>query len=251
MRARFVTCVLAGAVLLASAPGHAQDAQAILNKVASAYKNAKTYQAQASINQTIQVGNQQQRQSGTIITKYKAPNKLVTIVQGMQQNLHIYSDGKTLYIYSPKENQYMKGAAPASFAQQQGIGAVGGGDPTQIGLQLQSMFGTGAKKLPDRKVGGKPAFVIQSSKSGSSPDGQGTFQMTATALIDKASYLLKQLTLNGTRTSGTQKVVQNVTIVFASQQINPNLPDSAFVFKPPAGAKELQRQGAPGAPSPR
>lgn len=247
MRTRLFACILAGAVLLASAPGHAQDVQTILNKVAAVYKNAKSYQAQASISQTMKMGNQQRKQSATISTKYKAPNKVATIIQG-SQSLQVYSDGKTMYIYFPTEKAYQKMPAPASLVQPGGMGAVSGGDPSQMGAQLQAMFGKNAKKLPDKSVGGKPAFVIRSSQSGKSPDGKASFQTTVTAFIDKATYMLRQLVLNSTHSQGGQKMMQTITISFASQRINPNLPDSVFTFKPPAGAKERQVQSAPGAP---
>ncbi|MEJ5250498.1 MAG: outer membrane lipoprotein carrier protein LolA [Chthonomonadetes bacterium] len=251
MRTRFFAGVLAGAVLLASAPGYAQDVQSILSKVTAAYRSAKSYQAQVSITETRQMGGQQQKQSTTLTTKYKAPNKMVTIVQG-RESMQVYSDGKTMYIYLPKEKQYMKAPAPASLAQQGGVGAAGAGDPSQIGAQLQTMFATGAKKLADQTVGGKPMFVLQSSRSGQSQDGKISFKMTATAFIDKASYLLRQLTLSSVQSQGTQNLTQTITISFASQQINPNLPDSVFVFKPPAGAKEQQMPASPsGPPAPR
>lgn len=245
MKTRLFACVLAGALLLASARGHAQDVPTILNKVVAVYKNAKSYQAQASISQSMKMGSQQRKQSTTISTKYKAPNKVATIIQG-PQSLQVYSDGKTMYVYSPTEKEYMKMPAPTSLAQPGGMGAVSGGDPSQMGAQLQAIFGKNAKKLPDKSVGGKPAFVIQSSQSGKSPDGKASFQMTVTAFIDKATYMLRQLVLNSTQSQGEQKMVQTITISFASQQINPSLPDSVFAFKPPAGAKERQMQSAPG-----
>ncbi|MGQ9488680.1 MAG: LolA family protein [Armatimonadota bacterium] len=245
MRTRFFAGVLAGAILLAGTTAHAQDVQTILNKVTAAYKNAKSYQAQVSISQTMKMGSQQRKLSTTISTKYKAPNKVATIIQG-PQSLQVYSDGKTMYVYSPTEKEYMKMPAPASLAQLGGMGAIGGGAPSDLGAQLQTIFGANAKKLPDRNVGGKPAFVIQTSQSGKSPDGKASFRMTtATVLIDKATYILRQLVLNSTQSQGEQKMEQTVTISFTSQQINPNLPDSVFTFKPPAGAKERQMQGTP------
>lgn len=247
MRTRFFTGVLAGAILLAGTTGYAQDVQTILNKVTTAYKNVKSYQAQASISQTMKRGNQQSQQSITFSTKYKAPNKVATVIQG-DQSLQVYSDGKTLYVYLPKKKEYTKMPAPASLAQPGGMGAIGSGDPSQLGTQLQAIFSTNAKKLPDRNVGGKPAFVIQASQSGKSPDGKAIFQMTATAFIDKATHMLRQLVLNSTQSKGTQKIAQTTTIRFTSQKINPNLPDTVFTFRPPAGAKERQMQSAPGAP---
>lgn len=249
MRAKFFTCLLVASVVFASLPGSAQDIQTILSKVTAAYKNAKSYQAQASLTETRQMGGQQQKRTSTISTKYKAPNKMVTIVQG-SDNLQMYSDGKTMYIYSPKDKEYMKMPAPASFAQMAGMSGVGSGDPSQIGAQLQAMFASGGKKLPDRNVGGKPVFVLQSTRSGQSQDGKSSFNMTATAFIDKATYMLRRLTIEATQSQGTQKVAQTINITFASQQINPNLPDSVFAFKPPAGAKERQMQAPPGAPAP-
>ncbi|MCS6948895.1 MAG: DUF2092 domain-containing protein [Armatimonadota bacterium] len=250
MKNRFCPWLVAGAVLLSAMPSHAQDVQAILTRVAEAYRNAKSYQAQATLTQTRQGGGQQQRRSSTISTKYKAPNKVVTILQG-NETMQVYSDGKTMYIYSPKEKQYMKMPAPASLAQMPGMSGVGSGDPTQIGAQLQAIFANG-KKLADRNVGGKPAFVLQSTQSQQSQDGKTSFQLTATAFIDKATYLLRQLSIQATRSQGAQKVVETITVNFASQQINPNLPDSVFAFKPPAGAKEVTPPQPSGAtPAPR
>ena len=249
MRTKLFTCALVLSVWLASLPASAQDVQTILSKVAAAYKNAKSYQAQASVTETRQIGGQQQKRSSTISTKYKAPNKVVTIVEG-SDSMRMYSDGKTMYIYSPKDKEYMKMPAPTSFAQPGGMSGVASGDPSQIGAQLQAIFGQGAKKLPDRSVGGKPVFVLQSTRSGQSQDGQSSFSMTSTALIDKATYMLRQLTLEAVQNQGAQKAKQTISVTFASQQINPQLPDSIFVFTPPAGAKERQMP-APGGPAPK
>jgi outer membrane lipoprotein-sorting protein len=171
MRTKFFTCLLAAGVLLASLPGSAQDVQTILSKVAAVYKNAKSYEAQASLTETRQIGGQQQKRTSTISTKYKAPNKLATIIQG-SDSMQVYSDGKTMYLYSPKNKQYMKMPAPVSFAQQPGMSGIGSGDPSQIGAQLQAIFGMDGKKLADRNVGGNPVFVLQSSRSGQSPGWQ-------------------------------------------------------------------------------
>ncbi len=250
MRTSFFVSLLAGVMLLAGAPGYAQDVQTILNRVAAAYKNAKSYQAQTTITETRQVGGQQQKRSSTISTRFKAPNKVVTIVQG-SDNLHVYSDGKTMYIYSPKEKQYMKMPAPASMAQP-GASPVGAGDPSQIGAQLQMIFGADAKKLSDRNVDGRPMHVLQSTRTEQSEDGKSGFKVTATAYVDKATFMLRQLTLDATQSQGTQKMTQTIVVSFASQQINPNLPDSVFVFKPPAGATERQMPAPPsGPPAPR
>lgn len=248
MRSKFLVCLLAAGVLMAGAASYAQDVQTVLKKVAAAYKNAKSYQAQAVVTETRQMGGQQQKRSSTIHTKFKAPNKMVTVVQG-SDNLQIYSDGKTMYIYSPKDKQYMKMPAPTSLAQG-ATNPMAAGDPSQIGAQLQMMFGADAKKLPDRSLGGRPMLVIQSNRSGQSQDGKSKFAMTATAFIDKATYMLRQLVLDATQTQGNQKMVQKITVSFASQQINPNLPDSLFVFKPPAGAT-LRQMPTPGPSAPR
>lgn len=249
MRTRVSSWLAAGTLLLMSLPGSAQDVQAILTRVTQTYQNAKSYQAQATLTQTRQGGGQQQRRSSTITTRYKAPNKVATVVQG-SDTMQIYSDGKTMYLYSPKDKQYMKMPAPASLAQMAGVSGIGSGDPSQIGAQLRSIFSNG-KKLADRNVGGKPVFVLQSTQSQQSQDGKTSLQLVATALIDKASYLLHQLTIQATRSQGTQKIVETITVTFASQQVNPNLSDSVFAFKPPAGAKEVtppQPSGAPPAP---
>jgi outer membrane lipoprotein-sorting protein len=238
MRLQGIACLLAGSMLMVGLPSAAQDVSTILSKVADAYKNAKSYQAQVTMTQVLQVGSQKQQLTSTMTTKYKAPNKMVTLIQG-NQSLQVYSDGKTMYVYSPKEREYIKMPAPASLAQAGGAG-VGTGDPSQIGTQLQMLFSQNAKKLADRKVGGKLVFVIQSTQSDKAQDGQSSSQMTATAFIDKATYLVRQIVISDSRSRGNQKMSQQITITFASQQINPVLPDSAFVFKPPAGAKERQ-----------
>jgi outer membrane lipoprotein-sorting protein len=75
--------------------------------------------------------------------------------------------------------------------------------------------------------------------------------MTATALIDKATHLVRQIIITGTRSMGSEKISQNITITFASQQINPSLPDSVFAFRPPAGAKERKPPGPGGTTPPR
>lgn len=249
MRTRFTPWLVAGAMLLASIPSHAQDAKTILEKVAATYKNARSYQAQMTMTQSIQMGGRKQQSTATVTTKFKAPNKVATIMTGGADTMQVYSDGKTMYIYWPKSKEYMKHPAPASFAQ---MGSqMASGDPSSIGMQVQALLSANTKKLADRNVGGKPAFVIQSTQSGQSPDGKGSFKMTITAFIDKASYMVRQIVLEASQSTGNQTTKNNATITFVSQQINPNLPDSVFAFKPPAGAKERAMQPPPGAPARR
>lgn len=239
MKSKFLASLFAAGLLFASLPALCQDVETILQRVTNTYQGLKSYQAQTTIVETRQAGGQRQSRSTTVTTRYKAPNKVVTVVQGAE-SVHIYSDGKNMYLYSPKDKEYVKMPAPASLAQTAGMSGLAVGDPAQIGNQLRSIFGNAGKKLADRTIGGKPAFVLQAVQSPQSPNGAGEPRLTATALIDKATYMVRQLSLEIARGQGNQRVQQSIIITFNSQQINPSLSDSIFVFRPPAGAKERQ-----------
>lgn len=251
MKAKLLASLFASGLLLVSLPAFCQDVETILQRVTNTYQGLKSYQAQTTIVETRETGGQQQRRSTTVTTRYKAPNKVVTVVQGAE-SLHIYSDGKNMHIYSPKDKEYVKMPAPASLAQTAGMSGLAVGDPAQIGTQLRTIFGNAGKKLADRTVGGKPAFVLQAVQSPQSPNEAGGPRLTATALIDKATYMVRQLSLEIAQGQGNQRVRQSIVITFNSQQINPSLSDSIFVFRPPAGAKERQMPPpqSGGAPAP-
>lgn len=254
MKTWLVACVVAASFLVGSLPGSAQNVQEILDKVEQAYANAKSFQMQATVEISRQQGQQTQRQTVTVSNRFKAPNKMVLIAKG-DEDTQIYSDGKTLYIYSPKRKEYIKQAAPVSLDQ--GLGMPGAGSPKQLSTQLKMMFSANAKLLKESQVAGRPVLVLQAAQSGPMPgqqpgQQQGSFSQTVTASIDKANYTLRRLVMTVTASQGGQKFTQNITMNIQSQQINPSIPDSAFVFKPPAGAQEKTMPMPPGgAPTPR
>ena len=62
--------------------------------------------------------------------------------------------------------------------------------------------------------------------------------------IDKRSGRMKQVMLNGSQTGPDGKSMSmNMTMVVKREVLNQPIPNSAFVFTPPPGAREVQGDG--------
>ncbi len=248
---------LLSALVLAGTPhaAHAQNPQEILKKLVAVYKGATTFQGTV----TTQISGVQQGKAVSVTQsqsiKYKTPNKMrMEVTQSASGQLAAQmqkagkqvavSDGKTAILYSSGPNQYMK----IPSRPQQSLVEL-------MRLQLPPTV-PGATLEHDATVNGRAAFVIKITPR-LSPDiakltpeqrkqAEAQFKQTKPTLlmIDKQNYHLLKIE----RVVGTTKSVTTYT-----HTLNGAIPDSAFVFAIPAGAKEMKappQQPMGGAPMP-
>jgi len=236
-------------VLCLPGMAHAGDtqAQAVLKKMQTLYQTAKTYKCTTKNTRS---GKGPDGKAMSLTTtqeiRYKSPNLIwvkmsysggtgaATQANGTSQTLTC--DGKTITQYLSKPNQYAKQPAPPTLQR-----------PGPLGMNFDSLAGA-AKMLPASNVAGHAAFVIQAEQTMQVPGAPGQPPQSRMVkfhlLVDKSTYYLLRVTgPNGENPSD-----------YTDQVVNGTLPDSAFAFVPPAGAKLYTPQarpapGAPGAPA--
>ena len=175
---------------------------------------------------------------------FKRPNKFVTSDPASR----VSSDGKTVYTHAAGPNRYVKTAMSDQVLQglvasKMGVGVMG----LLLGADYAPALSS-IKLLKDAKVNGKAVYVLSLKLKkgvGCPPDVDAT-QKLWIGKNDLAIYKNELVTkVKPKPTEGHQgelpKTIQTA-IVGRLTRFEPNakLPDSAFRFKPPAGAKPFE-----------
>ena len=222
-----VLAVVTGAV--APVTAQAQAATDIYKRMTDVYSYAKSYQG--TINR-IEKGKTPNGKSGsqtlTVKISFKAPNKYVveskkSINLGGQSESSlqvVVADSKGLFVCSPDKKEYQHGPV-----QNENL-------LSRFFAQLNPM--NGFLLLPEATVNGRPAFVLKPNLP-----AKGTPEQLANAkklkiviAIDKQNYQLLRLTIESPNGYLTETV--------SGQTVNGAIPDSLFVWTPPAGYKEIK-----------
>jgi outer membrane lipoprotein-sorting protein len=247
---------LAVAIASASLPAvAAPDGKQILKKMEAAMTrmlaNGKSYQATIAMSTKLPESMQGQVPAGMQDMKIHMriiPGKKarVEVAGGMpQMSTTMVDDGTNLWIYMAAMNSYMKQAS--QIAQVGGGMALRGVPMMGLTTQLQGMKAV-VKGI--RTIHGKPAYVVVVTSTKSGP----MKIKRAELVVDKATNWLRQfsvsMSMGGHGAGKSQDIVSSGVI--QDEQFDVAIPDSAFVFTPPEGAKEMQTPvgmgGAPVAP---
>ena len=257
-RAAAVGGLLALTLLSLSAPfadakGPGNDPAGIITRMEDVYKNAKSYQGTISMKQSGKTPDGKPfSMSESRQVRFKAPNQIFdqqqvsgtgAAVKISNRSQTWVGDGKSLYVYVPAQKMYAKRAAPPTIALTQILARYLPHAP-QFSLTMAAAA----------KVNGRDALVISAKpKVPASFPASITKEQKAQILerikkqrptqiyIDKQNYQLLRLV------GGPQDRTDEIT--FVSQQFNGAVPESAFTFHPPAGAK-LFVPPAPGSARP-
>jgi outer membrane lipoprotein carrier protein len=128
----------------------------------------------------------------------------------------IVSDGTSLWVYTPELNQVNRGSAPKALAGPAGSFLAGLG-------RLRDEFNVRFMN-PANKTDASGRFVLDLTPKSPTP------LLTRLVLaVDPKDYIVRQAVLY-------DQLENTVTMTFNKVVINPGLPDSQFVFTPPAGA---------------
>lgn len=214
------------------------QADDVLNKLNATYNSARSYEGDVVIYQT---GKDPKGKALSVTTtehiRFKSPNKFSIQLSmkgtgaaadtAAKMGRSYFSDGHITYVYSPAQKQYMKQITrPVTNLAQ------------LMQLPKTNMPGAKTSLAAPTTVQGRSAFDVRIG-----PDFKGAPNMTpqqkasmmATMkpidfLVDRQNYhLLKMIRTTGPST---------MTVEYGRQTFNGNIPDSAFTFHPPAGAKE-------------
>lgn len=224
---------------LAPVTARAQAASDVYKKMSDVYAHAKTYQGTVvRIEKGKMPDGKPASQTLTIKINFKSPNKYVVEnkkavnMGGKSQTTDQFmvTDGKGLYMYSPDKKVYQRG-------------------PVQIDNLLTRFFGllnpvNGFLMLPESAVNGRAVFVLKPNlpTKGTPEQLANAKKVKVAIMIDKKNFQFVRLSIQ----SASGSLVQTAT----GQTVNGTIPDSLFVWSPPAGYKEIvapttQPGGAP------
>ena len=199
--------------LLAGAPAAAQSLDDVVNGVEATYGKIQDLQAEftqaahnKSLGQDIKAeGTVSLKKGGKMRWDYKSPSP--------QQ---IVSDGTWLWVYTPELNQVNKGSAPKALAGPAGSFLAGLG---RLRDEFSVRFLNPASKLD---AAGRPLLDL-------TPKAPTPLLTRLVLAVDPKDYIVRQAVLY-------DQLQNTVTMTFNKVAINATLPDSLFVFTPPAGA---------------
>jgi outer membrane lipoprotein carrier protein len=215
-----LAAVVVALSLLAASVARAQELDQVVAGIESTYGKINDLRAdfsQVAMNKSL---GQDIKAEGTVYLKkggkmrwdYKSP--------APQQ---IVSDGASLWVYTPELNQVNKGSAPKALAGPAGSFLAGLG---KIREEFNVRF-----LNPAQKTDPQGRFVLDMTPK------QPTPLLTRLVLsIDPKDYIVRQAVLY-------DQVQNTVTMTFTKVSPNPALPDSLFVFTPPAGAAVVPLDG--------
>jgi outer membrane lipoprotein-sorting protein len=213
---------------------HAQSASDVYKKMSDVYAYAKSFQG--TIVRTESGKGPDGKPATQVVTvkiSFKAPNKYninntkSVTVSGKTQSSgqSMVTDGKALYMFAPERKLYQRGQIPNENMLAKFFAVL---NPAN-----------GFTMLPDSKVNGRAAFVLKPNvpTKGNPAEIANAKKVTVNVLVDKQTYEFLKMTISGANGSLTQTV--------NGQVLNGAVPDSVFVWSPPAGYKEVKPQAAP------
>lgn len=224
-------CLVAAFVAQAKA---APDPKAILTKASTVMKAAKTYQATMSMNMSFGAQNMVMVSDIKIVPGKKMA---MTMTQAGRPTMKMVDDGVNAYMYFPMMNSYSKGPSTAARSATTGSFA-----------DMLPKGGT-YKMLPNKVIDGRSAYAIQITlpQQASARVPAAAAGRTMIVYIDQGTGHFRQMEMAG----GPQG--QSMKMTLSNEKINAPIPDSAFKFTPPAGAKLMKggpMMGMPGMPAP-
>ncbi len=231
----FATTLALACTVLAPVTARAQSASEVYKKMSDVYSFAKSYQG--TIVRTEKGTTPEGKvatQAVTVKINFKGPNKYlvnnmksITVGGKSQQTTQIMvTDGKTLLMYSPDKKVYQRGQI-------------------QNENMLSRFFAllnpvNGFSLLPESKVDGRSVFVLKPNMptTGTPEQLANAKKVKITIMVDKQTFQFVKMTIAG----ATGSLIQSAS----NQTVNGNIPDSVFVWTPPASYKELKAPGSPG-----
>jgi outer membrane lipoprotein-sorting protein len=214
----------------------------IMRKVGEKYAGAKKYELAVSIVVTStreEDGSLLRQQTVRMHMALDSPDKVLFEGVGLgEDGSSVYSDGKAAWVYSPAKNQYMA-VKPAG-------GSSGAVDPRSLrnddmipyALQMASSAmeqllpsqGAKSKVVREEKIGDAECYVIEMHDETTPPEG-------ALLWIDEKRMVI----LRGEQSLKTAGLTQTTRADYTTAKIDEPLPEGLFTFKPPQGAKQVDK----------
>lgn len=230
----FAATVAVAVGALSPIPAQAQSASEVYRRMSEVYTFAKSYQGTiVRVENGKMSDGKSASQSVTIKISFKAPNKyLVNTLKSMTTggktqsfDQTMVTDGKSLFMFSPVTKLYQLGQI-------------------QNENQLSRFFALltpvdGFSLLPESTVKGRTVFVLTPNipLKDTPAERANAKKVKITLMVDKQNYQFLKMTIE----SATGQLTQSVS----DQRLNAPVPDSLFVWTPPASYKKIKAQIAP------
>jgi thiol-disulfide isomerase/thioredoxin/outer membrane lipoprotein-sorting protein len=243
-RTAAATTLLAGCTLAAPAAAEiAGPEAAILSQSASTYRSLGHYLFEGTVHVVLTGPRAPQIKDAPFLVAVGPEGRMRDQVTSALIGGMMVSDGKETIVYNAGLGQYTRRKSEVDTAMSpvpnRGVaGAILGR------FRAIDDGALSAKRLPDARVTlegvDRDCFVLEVAYPPSTPNVQ-IEELPRTYWIDKQTHLvLRQLTV--VKADGPQyggKVEQREEITFRRAMLEPTLPDSIFVFQPPAGSREV------------
>lgn len=228
------------------------DPKALLEKVAETYRNLERYQFDFTLLTEIRSAAGRKSVETRIELTTIRPNKLRMLISGGLGELHVYSDGAVSWVFVPPLKQYTrKLTAAAKETAGNGVSRFAATamqvleqfERISTSVQTARSLRTEKLEVGDTSV---ECLVVEVELEEQDP----VEKRVRTYWIDQKRHLvLKLVQFDNLSGEDANTLETEITTTFRRVDINPSIPDSSFVFKPPADAKEVEafRQPRPAA----
>ena len=249
------------ALLIVALVAHAQqpppeftDPIALLKAVAKNYaKGADTFRMEA-VSETTTNADLRHEWRKVYQTAIKGPRNLYRIeTRSAFGSLIQDSDGTNEWVYSIEGNIYVKRPVPENWPQFSRLYFMGNSDAMaawRMRMTLES-FAAGYKEaamLPEETISieGRsfPCYVVHTRANDRSRDydEDTTFWIDKTALVFRKQVKhISSYMLEGANHAIRMPYLEDSTTVYPAADWNPQIGPDTFIFKPPAGAKEVPK----------
>ena len=232
-----------------------QDATPLLNDVVDTYKSARSYNFETTEEGEFSDDTQRSWSTGRELIAKDQPGRARFELFHGTGSFVVVSDGKTLWRAAPDMREYMRTALDGPFADSKGGGPVAEAALHRMKIYLRQHERLTenlikAERLRDEtiEVGavGKPIECTVVRADYAAPKGSTGFaSLTKTFWIDKRrKIILREESISRGKLDPSRPFADGQTrrsIRHTAASINEPLPDSLFVYTPPANYREVDR----------
>lgn len=244
-RRALIPLVCLAALALSSAGQAPQDGSAILRRVASAYGNARRFYLAGDIRARLATSAGTDSSAASFVVASAGAGRLRDQLDAPGASMARVSNGTKSWIYDGQSRQYIEQNQPIATPEQmdslriQELGGI-------IGAILNSYRGimAGAESVSvlrseTIRQGGRSRVCDVVRARYSSPASERTMLRTYWVEREHSLVLRQQTDL---RTQGEEGVTERAeTMSFRQASLDQPVPDSVFTFRPPAGAKKVEK----------
>lgn len=241
------------------------DALEVLRNVGVTYGSMTTFQAEGTMTTEMSGPSMQNKMDLPLTLTAALPSKMRIESKSSSLGMLLIFDGQTGWMYMPQLNTYSKMPFGASAPGSAG----GGASLSSLGGMINN-YEHLADRLKEAKIlrseampfGGSSVdcYVVEvepsdaQTQSAAKPIPVKVQSTTMDLWVSKDRFLVLRQSTDTRMTEGSSAAPTEMksTMTFSSVKVNDPVPDSLFVFTPPAGAKQMDLSAfmPSGTPSP-